>query len=325
MKKKISLLLALLMCLGSVMPALAADSSFANDGYDYMLFNYSSFAQHMGSWVVNGESESIYGQILRSQKDKTLNTTVNAEALFVPQKTGTYYVWARSVDFDVNPGSRRFLVGINNGFLPGFAGDLGKAGWGWSLVGSVSLTAGITNKLTVCDFTNCTFSRLDSIVVTDNPNFEAPEKDKVQNELGSFLVSGSGLTYDGRWDGSNYYYNADAFYGMGTWSYANQSLSDAVNAQPFSKNYVIGKTNRNTSGNTPAVIYADIDEPGEYTLWVHCGIPDQDSNKSRSFKIAVNDAESGSICNYTGVTGFFWENAGKFNLKDGINAVYLID
>lgn len=325
MKKKICFLLALLMCLGSVMPALAADSSFANDGYDYMLFNYSSFAQHMGSWVVNGESESIYGQILRSQKDKTLNTTVNAEALFVPQKTGTYYVWARSVDFDVNPGSRRFLVGINNGFLPGFAGDLGKAGWGWSLVGSVSLTAGITNKLTVCDFTNCTFSRLDSIVVTDNPNFEAPEKDKVQSELGSFLVSGSGLTYDGRWDGANYYYDTASLYGMGTWSYANQSLSDAANAQPFSKNYVIGKTNRNTSGNTPAVIYADIDEPGEYTMWVRCGIPDQDSTKSRSFKIAVNNVQSGSICNYTGTTGFFWENAGKFNLKDGVNTIYLID
>lgn len=325
MKKKICLLLALLMCFGCAMPALAADGTYANDGYDYMLFNYASFAQHRGSWFVSSLDGSAFNSILQSRKDSTLNTSVNAEALFAPQKTGTYYVWARSVDFDVNPGSRRFLVGINNGYLPGFAGDLGKAGWGWSLVGSVSLTAGVTNKLTICDYNNCSFSRLDCIVVTDNPNFEAPEKDKVQSELGSFLVSGSGLTYDGRWDGSNYYFDTDAFYSMGTWSYVNQSLSDADNAQPFSKNYVMGKTNRNTSGNTPAVICANIDEPGEYTLWVHCGIPDQDSDKSRSFKIAVNNTESDAICNYTGSTGFIWENAGKFYLKEGLNTIYLID
>ena len=318
MKRNLSMLMIFVLLISNIIPVINVSAKLASDGYDYVLFNYSSFAGAPGTWIAESTADSYCGYVRRG-----LTTSVtqaeDAIALFQVETDGTYYVWARTRDYDSNQGVRKFNVGINNGVLKEYAGDSGINGWEWELLGGAYLKKGETNKLRLID-TSRYYARCDAIVVTNNPSFSKPAKDQIKTQLGSYLCTGNG-TYTDKWNGDKYYYNSQAVDDFGSWSTQSPpSLSNENNRAPFSKIILKGETGKNYSDNEPAVIKAHIINSGTYTLWQRNG----SRYPTSQFSIEVNGVESRVLGSRPDV-GYAWEKVGEFFLKQGENIINIHD
>lgn len=93
------------------------------------------------------------------------NMAATAFAGFRIQEPGTYRVWTRSQDFPASqPGTRRFLLKIDETPVARESGTHGHEGWYWEQVGEAKLDAGL--HLLEIEDTAKFYARLDAIIVT---------------------------------------------------------------------------------------------------------------------------------------------------------------
>lgn len=93
------------------------------------------------------------------------NMPATAFVGFRIQETGTYRVWTRSQDFPASqPGTRRFLLKIDETPVARESGAHGREGWYWEQVGETTLAPGL-HLLEIEDTTRF-YGRLEAILVT---------------------------------------------------------------------------------------------------------------------------------------------------------------
>ncbi|NQU43597.1 hypothetical protein HQ520_09945 [bacterium] len=86
-------------------------------------------------------------------------------------RAGTYYLWARALDFATDrPGIRKMTATVNGEKADDPFGNHGKSGWGWERGGSFDLPVGRV-PVTIEDVDKF-WGRIDAIVLTTDPDLE---------------------------------------------------------------------------------------------------------------------------------------------------------
>ena len=135
----------------------------------------------VGTWIVEENGAGAFNeQAMRgvfpstggnTAADADASDTKPAVANFTLATGGTYRVWARSKDFDVQQGTRFFQIGFNDmPMMEHKYGTHGFAGYAWATGGTVELPAG-QNTLYLYD-TSGYYARCDAIFITKDLDFE---------------------------------------------------------------------------------------------------------------------------------------------------------
>lgn len=122
-------------------------------------------------WMISNEIGVSGGAILNVGQTATPNA--NAYTAVSVKTAGTYDIWTRSPDYpDNRPGTRRFLVYVNEVAMLQESGAHGQAGYYWEKVGTAALDTGET-LLRIKD-TRGYYGRCDALLLTTvtsfNPN-----------------------------------------------------------------------------------------------------------------------------------------------------------
>lgn len=125
-------------------------------------------------WVSSNEIGVSGGAILSVGQTATPNA--NAYTAISVQTAGTYDIWTRSRDYpDNRPGTRRFLIYVNEVAMSQESGIHGQDGYYWEKVGTATLDTGET-LLRIKD-TRGYFGRCDALLLTTvtsfNPNLQS--------------------------------------------------------------------------------------------------------------------------------------------------------
>lgn len=128
---------------------------------DTLLIEPETFVA-LGSWQRTGDTI------------QSANMPAVAFAGFNVTQAGEYRVWTRSQDYPASqPGTRRFLIRIDEQPMARESGAHGQAGWYWEQVGTIQLEPGL--HLLEIDDTTRFYGRLEAIFITAtdlNPNDE---------------------------------------------------------------------------------------------------------------------------------------------------------
>ena len=125
-------------------------------------------------WMASNEIGVSGGAILSVGQTATPNA--NAYTAISVQTAGTYDIWTRSRDYpDNRPGTRRFLIYVNEVAMSQESGIHGQDGYYWEKVGTATLDTGET-LLRIKD-TRGYFGRCDALLLTTvtsfNPNLQS--------------------------------------------------------------------------------------------------------------------------------------------------------
>lgn len=142
-------------------------------GKEAVFLGVEDFASDMGTWKMTDPANSSVLSIFYGQTNNKPEETKPANASFELKQGGTYYVWARALDFPKDrPGIRFFKVAIDGTEMPEKAGTHGQEGWRWQKVGEISLNAG-THTFSMID-ASAFYSRCEALAITNDPNFSGP-------------------------------------------------------------------------------------------------------------------------------------------------------
>ncbi len=152
MKKVICSIFALTLLLGNL---------HAQGKPETFLLEVEKF-QFTGDWTEGG----VNGQrmLFAQNPSKTSPTTIASVDI-----EGKYYVWASAMDYTaIGQGTRRISVAVNGKTLPKEAGNHGKDGFYWQLMGEAQLTQG-DNIFSIIPKTS--HMRADAILLTQDANY----------------------------------------------------------------------------------------------------------------------------------------------------------
>jgi hypothetical protein len=138
-------------------------SCIAHAAPDTTLMVEAESFQFAGDWKINRDAQAMGREILLSGGGNADAMTV----ISVPQ-SGIYNVWVRSKDFNEQPGTRRYQVGLDDGLFPKELGAHGFDGWEWEKAGQRTITAG-DHVLAIHDVT-LFYGRCDAIILTTSTN-----------------------------------------------------------------------------------------------------------------------------------------------------------
>ncbi len=115
-----------------------------------------------------------------------------------------------------------------------------------------------------------------------------------------------------------YYMNARGFQKLGTWTYKDDGYLMGL-ANPENEGGFDG------SGTEPASVNVEITNPGTYKLWVRAR--DYSTNKPgvRFFHVAMDGVKYPDKMGTHGKDGFYWQEAGTYELEAGTHTIELLD
>ena len=149
-----------------------------NESEALIMLKAEDFANNLGSWTLEDAKNGSLLPVLEGLKDRK-GDPVDATTTVEIKKEGTYYVWARALDYAENqPGTRSFTVAVNGTSMPENAGTHKTEGWAWQKLGEIALTAG-NATVSIIDSSKF-YGRCEALALTTDKDFAPPS---TNNEL----------------------------------------------------------------------------------------------------------------------------------------------
>ena len=330
MKRTISLILSFVILL-CVYPFTSVQAAVADDGYDYIFLNHTSFSVDNGWSGAENSTNGYSGKVLRAGAEGA-----ETSAYVKSAASGTYDLWVRTGDFKSNPGTRTFSVRFNTGYLHLKAGSFddvdwttiadGGAVWKWEKIGSVNMTNGVVNKITL--IADNSYTRIDCMLLTNNLTYTPLEKGEIST-LEKHMQNSASMTYNKDLFGTtSYVLTRGGAETLGTWTLNNGTYLryKSEHTYAFFGGYMHGRSDSKPQLAESAIYRPYIYEAGTYSVWVRTGQdPNSTNAKADSLVLDINGKKSENLSFHPEKPGFAWEYAGEYEFSAGANTIKLMD
>jgi len=155
-----------------------------NENEELIILKAEDFGKNPGTWTVCEPTLKSTLSVIQGLKKKETEYK-NSDIAVDVKKDGTYYVWARGLDYEANnPGTRHFAVAVNGTEMPTKGGTHKTEGWAWQKLGEISLSAGEI-KITLIDSSRF-YARCEAVALTTDKNFAPPGNDELSDAVSKY-------------------------------------------------------------------------------------------------------------------------------------------
>ena len=268
------------------------------------------FSDSLGTFSVTTEGETVApfrGISLRGKTDSQVANTIPAQVVVGVSEDATYTLYARTRDFDTNPGKRVFRLNIDKIALTETPklGAHNFNGWKWEKAGSAELKKG-THNIKVYDI-SAFYARFDMLILT-NEEIKLPETtEEMQKMLDNYHMKDTGEKPE-KYFAPNKVYRTGYFYtschvnslkDLGSWS-RHQNVYVRNSETPSRDSYLLGGKGEN------AKITFAVPKDGKYYIWVRSR-DTFDNQGTRTFKSLIDGVLLDGVFGNHGIEGWTWE------------------